>query len=203
MANDIDGDALMHRYAAGDANAFRPLYAAYKDPLYRFVRRLLGRDLQGHTDEVFQEAWLKVIDGRTEFISRGAGFRAWLFAIAYHSAIDRLRRSGREVAVNDLGPVLDGETESTVEPWHRWPDPHAHSGEDLLFWRRAGQRLLDCLEHLPPNQRATFLMHHQDELTLAEIAAALKLEFETAKSRLRYAMTKLRGCMGAFLEPMR
>ncbi len=44
-----------------------------------------------------------------------------------------------------------------------------------------------------------FLLHHEDGLSLDELAAALELGFETAKSRLRYAMTKLRTCMGAYL----
>ncbi len=71
--------------------------------------------------------------------------------------------------------------------------------DDALFWRRAGQRLLDCLAELPPGQRAVFLLHHEDGVSLAEIGVALQLGFETAKSRLRYAMTKLRLCMGAYL----
>ena len=46
-----------------------------------------------------------------------------------------------------------------------------------------------------------FLLHHEDGLTLDELARSLELGFETAKSRLRYAMTKLRACMGAYLAP--
>jgi DNA-directed RNA polymerase specialized sigma24 family protein len=46
-----------------------------------------------------------------------------------------------------------------------------------------------------------FLMHHDDDCTIDDIARALELGFETAKSRLRYAMAKLRTCMGAYLAP--
>ncbi|MBP8287466.1 MAG: hypothetical protein KAX57_11600, partial [Rhodoferax sp.] len=49
-------------------------------------------------------------------------------------------------------------------------------------------------------QRAAFLLHHEDDCSLQEMAAALQIALEAAKSRLRYAMTKLRGCMGAYLE---
>jgi DNA-directed RNA polymerase specialized sigma24 family protein len=52
---------------------------------------------------------------------------------------------------------------------------------------------------LPAAQRAVFLLHHEDGLSLDELARALDLGFETAKSRLRYAMNKLRSCMGAYL----
>ena len=61
------------------------------------------------------------------------------------------------------------------------------------------KHLLGCLDGLPASQRAVFLMHHEDGLTLDELARALELGFETAKSRLRYAMAKLRACMGAYL----
>jgi RNA polymerase sigma-70 factor (ECF subfamily) len=53
---------------------------------------------------------------------------------------------------------------------------------------------------LPSVQRATFLLHHEDGIAVDEIARALDIGFETAKSRLRYAMVKLRACMGAYLE---
>ena len=72
----------------------------------------------------------------------------------------------------------------------------------LAFWRRAGEKLLDCLEQLPLPQRSAFLLHHDDGLTLDEVAHALEVGFETAKTRLRYAMSKLRTCMGAYLEPL-
>lgn len=72
----------------------------------------------------------------------------------------------------------------------------------LAFWRRAGERLLHCLEQLPLPQRSAFLLHHDDGLALAEVAGALEVGFETAKTRVRYAMSKLRTCMGAYLAPV-
>ena len=52
---------------------------------------------------------------------------------------------------------------------------------------------------LPLPQKAAFLLHHDDELTVDELAQALGVGFETAKSRLRYGLAKLRTCMGAYL----
>jgi RNA polymerase sigma-70 factor (ECF subfamily) len=75
----------------------------------------------------------------------------------------------------------------------------ATQSEDLAFWRAAGQRLLDCLDGLPLAQKTVFLLQHDDDLPVADIANALGLGFETAKTRLRYAMAKLRTCMGAYL----
>ena len=113
----------------------------------------------------------------------------------HHRSIDCLRRVGREIA-------LDGDEERPWEPdfapWPGWPSASA-SAEDQAFWRAAGQRLLDCLEELPPPQKAVFLLHHEDGFSVDDLARTLEIGFETAKTRLRYAMVKLRGCMGAYL----
>ncbi|WP_353095045.1 sigma-70 family RNA polymerase sigma factor [Methylibium sp.] len=192
-------DTLMQAFAGGDARAFERLYARHHVALYRFVRRLLGSACAAQTDEVFQDTWLRVIDARTRWAPRGASFRTWLFTLGHHRAIDCLRKSGREVSVDAPGP---DPWEPEGEPWTRWPAAQgadAQGVDELAFWRAAGQRLLDCLDGLPAAQKAVFLLHHEDGLSLAELAAALELGFETAKSRLRYAMSKLRTCMGAYL----
>ena len=55
-----------------------------------------------------------------------------------------------------------------------------------------GRQLLDRREQLPAEQRQAFLLHAEGELTLEEIAQVTCTSFETAKSRLRYARSKLR-----------
>ncbi len=189
---------LLAAFAAGDASAFDRLYARHEQALYRFVRRLLGRSLAAQADEVFQDAWLKVVQARERFDPSASAFRTWLFSLAHHRAIDVLRRSGREVSAPDNEESAYAPSDT---PWLAWPAAPSRSAGDQLFWRHAGERLLLCLDELPPAQRAVFLLHHDDEHSLDEIARALELGFETAKSRLRYAMSKLRLCMGAYLAP--
>ena len=208
--SDPSDDQLMRDFARGDGRAFERLYARHERALYRFVRRLLGQAAAAQVDEVFQDTWMRAIEACQAWQPQGATFRTWLFTIAHHRAIDCLRKSGREVALegdeDDSGhePFTPAGT-----PWSTWPSvPAGHAGsggpsggqaEDRIFWRRAGQRLLDCLEGLPPPQRAAFLLHHEDGLAVDEVARALEVGFETAKTRLRYAMAKLRTCMGAYL----
>lgn len=194
-------DSLMTAYAAGDAAAFEALYRRHHAGLYRFIRRLLGHSLASQTDEVFQDTWLRVVHARAQWSPQGASFRTWLFTLAHHRVIDVWRKSGREVSLDvddDNGPW---EPDGTA--WQHWPVPAgaAPASEELAFWRRAGERLLQCLEELPLPQRSTFLLHHDDGLPLADVASALNVGFETAKTRLRYAMSKLRTCMGAYLAP--
>jgi RNA polymerase sigma factor (sigma-70 family) len=188
-------DLLMRAFAAGDGAAFERLYQRHQAALYRFVRRLLGTAAATQADEVFQDTWLRAIQARHGWQPQGAAFRTWLFTLAHHRAVDCLRKSGRELSM-ETDEAEPWEPEGPA--WAGWPAAQA-AAEDLSFWRAAGQRLLGCLDELPLAQKTVFLMHHEDDLSLDELARALEVGFETAKTRLRYAMSKLRSCMGAYL----
>ena len=201
-AAEPDDDALMRACAQGDARAFERLYERHHAALYRFVRRVLGSAMASQADEVFQDSWLRVLSARERWSPQGATFRTWLFTLAHHRAIDILRKSGREVSLDheDSDERVPWQPAADDQAWRDWPGaPPAASAEDLAFWRAAGQRLLSCLDALPVAQRSVFLLHHEDGLALDELARALEVGFETAKSRLRYALAKLRTCMGAYL----
>ena len=194
-------DQLMLAYAQGDAAAFDVLYARHEGGLFRFVKRLLGARLAAQADEVFQDTWVRIISARESFSPQGATWRTWAFTIAHNLAMDRLRVSGREVAL-DAHPDDDSDPVPTLDRGVRGAvDAAAHpSAEELAFWRAAGRRLLACLDELPPEQRAAFLLHHEDGLTVEALAASLEIGFETVRSRLRYGLQKLRGCMERYLS---
>jgi len=194
---DLPDEDLMLAYAGGDVAAFDVLYARHEAALYRFVRRLLGSALAAQADEVFQDAWLRIVAARGSFRPQGAAWRTWAFTIAHNLAMDRLRVSRREVAVDS-----ESDSDAPMEWLMARLDHVAPSSEDLAFWRAAGAQLLHCLEDLPAPQRAAFLLHHEDGASVEDLAQRLSLPFETAKSRLRYALRKLRGCMGAYLVPL-
>ncbi|MFM9835196.1 MAG: sigma-70 family RNA polymerase sigma factor [Methylophilaceae bacterium] len=193
-----DDDELMRQYCVGDVAAFQRLYARHEKPLYRYVRRVLGAAEQAHAEDVFQDVWERMIDARESWTVRAdAGFKTWLFTLAHHRAVDVLRRSGREISADEGWLDEDGES-----AWQLWPAPVAEQPEQQAFWRKAGQQLLECLESLPMQQRAAFLLHHDEHLSLDEMSKVLNAEFETVKSRLRYALSKLKTCMGAYMQPI-
>ncbi|RYF75073.1 MAG: sigma-70 family RNA polymerase sigma factor [Comamonadaceae bacterium] len=188
-------DQLMLAYATGDAAAFDVLYARHEGALLRFVRRLLGARHVAQADEVFQDTWLRIVAARASFSPQGASWRTWAFTIAHNLAMDRLRVSGREV-------LLDAHDDEDEPPALRAAAASSDaqtSTEDQAFWRAAGRRLLACLDELPSDQRAAFLLQHEEGLSVDALAAQLGLGFETAKSRLRYALQKLRPCMARYL----
>jgi RNA polymerase sigma factor (sigma-70 family) len=200
---EMPDEDLMQAYAGGDTAAFDVLYARHETALYRFVRRLLGAGLSAQADEVFQDTWLRIVAARASFQPQGASWRTWAFTIAHNAAMDRLRVAGREVSMDRE----DGDDDAQPLDWLMARlDQVAPSSEDLAYWRAAGSQLLHCLDALPPPQRAAFLLHHEDGASVEDLAQRLALPFETAKSRLRYALKKLRGCMGQYLhalEPVR
>ncbi len=194
----VSDDILMRKFCAGDGKAFRTLYVRHEKPLYRYLRRVLGAGLAAQVDEVFQDTWMRMVDARDSWQPRdGVAFKTWLYTLAHHRAVDILRKSGREVSADEGWLDEDSET-----AWQLWPVSNVEQPEQQAFWRKAGQQLLHCLEGLPALQRAAFLLHHDDGLSLDEMTQVLNAEFETVKSRLRYALSKLRLCMGAHLQPI-
>ena len=207
----LSDEQLMQAYAAGDVAAFDVLYARHEGALFRFVRRVLGSKLTAQADEVFQDCWLRIVTARDSFAPERGRWKTWAYTVAHNLAMDRLRVSGRELSLDGMSEVDDesgGGASSGDIGWLRTSlnttlDPASDntpaSTEDIAHWRAAGQQLLHCLDALPALQRAAFLLHHEDGSSVEDLARALGLGFETAKSRLRYALQKLRTCMQAYL----
>lgn len=200
-------DQLMLAYADGDRAAFDVLYSRHEGALYRFVRRLLGMRLAAEVDEVFQETWFRIISARESFSPQGARWRTWAFTIAHNLAMDRLRATGREVAFYAHDEDGDGAEVArmfrhrlTVDGDGVAHEAAAPSAEEVAFWRAAGRRLLACLDELPHEQRAAFLLHNEEGSTVEAMAQTLEINFETVRSRLRYGLKKLRICMERYLQ---
>ncbi len=180
----------MLAYAAGDRAAFAALYARHERPVYRFLLRSLGGDA-AVADDLLQDVWLAVVRNATGYAPR-ARFTTWLYGIARTKLIDHWRAHARpevrsldEPAAND--PDGSG-VESLAAARSAQPEVQALS-------RAHARAFVDAVERLPPAQREAFLLHAEGDLTLEEIAQATGAGVETAKSRLRYAMNRLRAAL--------
>lgn len=184
MTQDDDGE-LMLRYARGDMRAFETLYQRHRSALYRYLTR--------HTrnpeiaNDLFQEVWSKVIVTRERYQPR-APFRTFLYRIAHNSFIDHCRRSS--VRNESNGP--DGWEVAVPGPEHDRPDMRAEQAQMTARYRAA-------LSALPTEQRDVFLLY-ESGLSLDEIASISAVGMETAKSRLRYAVAKLRATLAPMAE---
>ncbi|TWT20796.1 RNA polymerase sigma factor [Luteimonas wenzhouensis] len=174
-------EALMLAYAGGDVAAFEQLYARHRLRLYRF---LLGQLRDGAlAEELFQDVWQKVIAARAGWKPEAA-FTTWLYRIAHNRLADHWRaQRHRPAAPHDAD-----------ERTARVPDPDTPERQLSEFEQRRQLQL--ALDALPPEQREVLLLRLEQELSLEEIGAVTGVGRETVKSRLRYAMDKLRARFG-------
>lgn len=181
MAGPPDDSELMLRYQRGDTTAFQTLYERHKGPLYRYFMRQVG---DGQTaSDLFQETWTKIIGARRRY-QPTARFTTYMYKVAHNCTVDHLRKLGRTPAANPglrAGPELASEPVDT---------------ESATSALQLQQRFARALAELPEEQRSAFLLREEGGLSLAEIALTTGVQEETAKSRLRYAVKKLRTVLG-------
>ena len=183
---DPDGpgdEALMLAYAAGDAGAFDTLYARHRGGVYRYLVRHCGN--AGTADELFQDVWMNVIRARAAY-APSAKFTTWLYRIAHNRLVDHWRTHAR---ADFVATDVDSDEPDPLAsvPGARGDEPEVRAGA-----REQGARIDSALARLPAAQREAFLLHQEGGLELADIAALTGTGIETVKSRLRYALAKLR-----------
>ena len=150
-----------------DSRAFvRRLYEAHFDYVWHTLRRLGVRPAE--LEDVAHEVFI-VVQRKASDFDPTRPEKPWLFGIAYRVAADqkRLVRHARETALEHDPPSGAGNAEAAAIA-------------------RQHRRLVEAaLAGLPLDQRAVFIMHDVDELTMPEIARALDVPLNTAYSRLR------------------
>lgn len=165
---------LFQRFRRGDLAAFQDLYSRYRKSLYLYLLRSSATEAEA--DDLYQEAWSRVIHAKERFNS--GSFKAWLFRIARNLQIDSFRRQ-RLHLVSD-----PAEVDGIADPG-RALDERSHADD-------CGERLKMELQQLPPDQREVFLLKEESGMTLEQIASMLGVGRETMKSRLRYSLKRLR-----------
>jgi RNA polymerase sigma-70 factor (ECF subfamily) len=174
MSPILPDEELMMRYQAGDLPAFRELYQRHKQGLYRFIAWRSPR--REWVDEITQDAWAALHSARASYRPE-AQFRTWLYQIARNRLIDLLRQ--KEMESEEMAPELADE----------------RSPPELLAARQQDQLLHAAIRTLPAEQREALVLQQFSGLSMEEIAEVTGAERETVKSRLRYAMQKLRAAL--------
>jgi len=161
------------------------LYDEHAQPLHAFLLNLTRNEAD--TRDLLQEVFLKL--ARDESLLQGVRQeRAFLFRLVHNAAIDLLRRRATRERTRDQ---FAGER---VSPFAPTSDPDA-----ATFQRE----LAAALAELPPEQRAVAHLKLWSGLTFEQIAAALEIPPNTAASRYRYALDKLRGRLRPLYEEMK
>jgi RNA polymerase sigma-70 factor (ECF subfamily) len=181
-------EALMCRYRDGDAGAFETLYQRHRGGLFRFILRQCGE--QAVAEELFQDVWMRVIKARSNYEVK-ASFTTWLYQVARNRVIDHYRR--RSLRLVDDADTDSGGAAEPLAPACEQPDRRAEATQGI-------DRLLALVMQLPPDQREAFLLREEAGMSIEEIADCTGVATETAKSRLRYAVNKLRAGLSEYHE---
>jgi len=176
-----DEDLMLH-YAAGDVDAFQQLYEHHRGGLYRYFLRQSNASV---AEELFQDVWAGVIQSRKRYRPK-ATFNTWLYTLAYNRLVDHWRREGARPVEQSMSD--DDGAEMVAADANPGP-------QRLVDLRDCLEQLLQLVSGLPDVQRQTFLLRHEAGMSLNEIAEATSTRAETAKSRLRYAMGRLRSAI--------
>jgi len=181
-------EALLGRYARGNAAAFEVLYRRHEMRIWRYLERNLGN--RATAEELMQEVWFAVARDAVRY-QPTARFTTWLFTIARNRMIDSNRVSRRQVSLEAVGY----EAESVLAQLTTEPSVGPLAAAVV---RDQATALSQALGQLPPEQRDAFLLQIEGDLSIEEVATITRSSFETTKSRLRYARTKLRELLSEY-----
>jgi RNA polymerase sigma-70 factor, ECF subfamily len=183
----------MLRYRDGDVRAFEVLVTRHRRSIYNFILRFVRDTAQA--EDVLQETFLRVIKG-AEAYEKQAKFTTWLYTIARNLCVDAARRGKHRKAASLDAPVGDDEGAALID-LVAGVDPGA---EKQSVNRELGVRLRKAIEALPEEQREIFLLREVSDLQFNEIAQIVGCPENTVKSRMRYALEKLREALEEYRD---
>jgi RNA polymerase sigma-70 factor (ECF subfamily) len=189
-------EALMAAYQQGDVAAFAELVARHEKRLWNFVRRFVTDSATA--EDLLQEVFLRIVKNAAEW-EASAKFSTWLYTIARNLCTDNARRGALRKADSldqTPGPNRDESGPHRIDKI-AGSDPNA---EKAAMNREIADRVDRAVAELPLEQREVFLMREVMDMSFAEIAAATKSSEPTVKSRMRYALERLRAALGEFSE---
>jgi RNA polymerase sigma-70 factor (ECF subfamily) len=179
MDKDTSDEDLMLRYATGDVAAFEALYVRHKGPVYRYMLNLCRNEAVA--EELYQEVWMKLIKAREKYQVK-AKFTTYLYKLAHNQFIDHYRKQNVRI-VEDQSVEIDDVEHGQLSKNN--PEKKAQTNQTI-------KKLSGLLASLPNEQQEVFLLREEAGMSVPEIAETLSINQEAAKSRLRYAISKLR-----------
>ncbi len=183
----------MARYAQGQAAAFNTLYARHEMRVWRYIYRSVQN--QSAADELMQDVWFAVARAASSYEPQrnAAKFTTWLFTLAHHRIVDYWRTL-------KLHTSMDADDDESVQLRAQLIADSGFGPLRQIESREQARALMAAVESLPAEQRNAFLLQAEGGLDVQDIAQTMGVSFETAKSRLRYARSKLKTLLAEFSE---
>lgn len=186
----------MVRYQRGDREAFAVLVKRHHKPVYNFVLRQLKSPAL--CEDVTQDVFMRLVQNAAEF-KHEARLSTWLYAIARNLCIDQLRRLQHRRHPSLDQPVAaesDARTlGDSVSAQHPSADAERGAGGSEMQ-----VSIVKAVEALPDDQREVFLLREIADLPFKDIAEITGVSENTVKSRMRYALDRLKLALSEFEE---
>ncbi len=168
MTEPIIDERVIRACQAGDREAFRMLFEAYKDRVFSIAVYSFGGN-QTAASDVTQQIFLKLLTSIGQF--RGESqFTTWLYRLVANACIDEQRRSKRYLPFDDSAPM--------TKIQDRVPQERRYARMEL-----AGS-VKDAISELKPKFRQPILLKYMENLSYEEIAGVLGCSKGTVASRL-------------------
>ena len=194
MVTDDSDEALMARYRQGEVRAFELLLVRHRKPIYNFILRYtMDKAL---AEDLLQETFLRVIKG-SEAYEQQSRFKTWLYTIARNLCVDASRR-GKHRKAQSLDAPLDAE-EGGATLLDVTADRKA-AVDRTVIGKQLGERIQEAVATLVEEQREVFVMREVLNLSFKEIADIVGCPENTVKSRMRYALEKLREALDEYRD---
>src|SRR5688572_2863473 len=186
MLGDAPDEDLMVQYQQGEVRAFEILLGRHKKPVFNFILRFVGD--RETAEDLLQETFMRVIKG-AEAYKRQAKFTTWLYTIARNLCVDQTRRRKHRRHASLDAPMSASEDSGTLMD--------VIPGSEMASDRKSVNKELHetmqrAIAGLSEEQREVFLMREFLDLPFKQIAEVVGVPENTVKSRMRYALEKLR-----------
>jgi RNA polymerase sigma-70 factor (ECF subfamily) len=192
-ATDAD---VVARARDGDNEAFRALVERHSRGLFHLAYRMTGSE--NDAEDIVQETFLRAYRRLDRFESR-AGFGTWLHKIAANCALDLIRARKRHGELLDADATGGAGGPAATEML----TAEQLTAEQLVFGGELQQRVAAAMARLSVNERAAFVMRHQEKMSIDEIGRALGLRENATKQSIFRAVQKLRRALGQVAGPAR
>ncbi len=186
-------EELMKRFQAGDARAFRQLLGRHERRVYNFFLRSFGK--KEVAQDLTQDTFLRIVKGKASY-QRKAKFSTWMWRIAHNLRVDTYRRE--KFRKHDSLDKPIGQNDSMTTKLDMVEDPKEIGAERRTHGDRFVEALTQVLPELDDDQREVFLLRQMEGLSFQEIAEVQNVNINTVKSRMRYALQKLREMLQDF-----
>ena len=176
----------IERVLKGDTNSFAVLVDSYKDMVFSLALKVMKN--REEAEEVSQDTFIKAYRSLKNF-KGDSKFSTWLYRIAYHNCMDRLKKVARKYNTDTIDEVVENKITATDDVMQ------------TIERKERAEIIKECLNDLPEDERSILWFFYFEELSLKEITQVTEYSENNVKVKLHRARKKLLSIIENRVEP--